>query len=61
MQPISQLTLNANPTNFFAETEQMAFHPGHPPLSLWLFVDLYPIGIVLKTGLSVTSDLDGWV
>lgn len=23
------MTLDANPTNFFAETEQVAFHPGH--------------------------------
>src|SRR3977135_2361116 len=23
------LTLNRNPDNFFAETEQVAFHPGH--------------------------------
>ena len=29
MQPIGRLTLNANPTNFFAETEQVAFHVGH--------------------------------
>ena len=29
MQPIGKLTLNANPTNFFAETEQVAFHTGH--------------------------------
>ncbi|MBC3987340.1 catalase [Streptomyces sp. AC563] len=29
VQPIGLLTLNANPTNFFAETEQVAFHPGH--------------------------------
>ena len=26
---IGRLTLTANPTNFFAETEQVAFHPGH--------------------------------
>src|SRR5690606_13358297 len=26
---IGTLTLNANPSNFFAETEQVAFHPGH--------------------------------
>lgn len=26
---IGKLVLNANPTNFFAETEQIAFHPGH--------------------------------
>ncbi|MFS0886958.1 catalase [Aeromicrobium sp. 179-A 4D2 NHS] len=31
VQPIGLLTLNANPTNFFAETEQVAFHPGHLP------------------------------
>ncbi|GAA3540395.1 catalase [Aeromicrobium flavum] len=31
VQPIGRLTLNANPTNFFAETEQVAFHPGHLP------------------------------
>jgi catalase len=29
VQPIGKLTLNANPTNFFAETEQVAFHVGH--------------------------------
>lgn len=29
VQPIGTLTLTANPTNFFAETEQIAFHPGH--------------------------------
>ncbi|MEU3038601.1 catalase [Streptomyces griseoaurantiacus] len=29
VQPIGLLTLNRNPTNFFAETEQVAFHPGH--------------------------------
>jgi catalase len=26
---IGRLTLNRNPDNFFAETEQVAFHPGH--------------------------------
>ncbi|MGW0390689.1 catalase [Streptomyces sp. NPDC003042] len=29
VQPIGLLTLNANTKNFFAETEQVAFHPGH--------------------------------
>ena len=29
VQQIGRLTLNANPTNFFAETEQVAFHVGH--------------------------------
>ena len=29
VQPIGKLQLNANPTNYFAETEQVAFHPGH--------------------------------
>jgi catalase len=29
VQPIGRLTLNRNPTNFFAETEQVAFHTGH--------------------------------
>jgi catalase len=29
VQPIGRMTLNANPTNYFAETEQVAFHPGH--------------------------------
>jgi catalase len=29
VQPIGMLTLNANPSNFFAETEQVAFHVGH--------------------------------
>lgn len=31
VQPFGRLTLNANPTNYFAETEQVAFHPGHLP------------------------------
>lgn len=26
---VGKLTLNRNPANFFAETEQIAFHPGH--------------------------------
>ncbi len=29
VQIIGTLTLNRNPDNFFAETEQVAFHPGH--------------------------------
>ncbi|WP_442270027.1 catalase [Streptomyces sp. M-16] len=29
VQPIGLLTLNANPDNYFEETEQVAFHPGH--------------------------------
>ena len=29
VQPIGLLTLNRNPSNYFAETEQVAFHPGH--------------------------------
>ncbi|MFB7617731.1 catalase [Kitasatospora sp. NPDC056181] len=29
VRPIGLMTLNANPVNFFAETEQVAFHPGH--------------------------------
>jgi catalase len=29
VQRIGKLTLNRNPDNFFAETEQVAFHPGH--------------------------------
>ena len=29
VQLIGTLTLTANPVNFFAETEQVAFHPGH--------------------------------
>jgi catalase len=29
VQVIGTLTLNGNPTNFFAETEQVAFHTGH--------------------------------
>ncbi len=29
VQPIGKLTLNRNPSNYFAETEQVAFHPGH--------------------------------
>src|SRR4051794_34912231 len=29
VQPVGRLTLTANPTNFFAETEQIAFHTAH--------------------------------
>lgn len=29
VEPIGLLTLNANPSNYFAETEQVAFHVGH--------------------------------
>jgi len=29
VQIVGTLTLNRNPDNFFAETEQVAFHPGH--------------------------------
>ncbi|RSS78517.1 catalase [Streptomyces sp. WAC06614] len=29
VQPVGLLTLTANTKNFFAETEQVAFHPGH--------------------------------
>ncbi len=29
VQRIGRMTLNRNPDNFFAETEQAAFHPGH--------------------------------
>ncbi len=29
VQIIGKMTLNRNPANFFAETEQVAFHPGH--------------------------------
>src|SRR3954466_12116088 len=29
VQTIGRMTLNRNPTNFFAETEQVAFHVGH--------------------------------
>ena len=29
VQIIGKLTLNRNPDNYFAETEQVAFHPGH--------------------------------
>src|SRR4051812_1804666 len=29
VQTVGRLTLNRNPTNFFAETEQVAFHVGH--------------------------------
>jgi catalase len=29
LQPIGRMVLNRNPDNFFAETEQSAFHPGH--------------------------------
>ncbi|MDG4786715.1 catalase [Micromonospora sp. WMMD1102] len=31
VQPVGRLTLNRTPTNFFAETEQVAFHVGHLP------------------------------
>ncbi|MFA9445560.1 catalase [Egicoccus sp. AB-alg6-2] len=29
LRPIGKMTLNRNPDNFFAETEQVAFHPGN--------------------------------
>ncbi|MEU4806244.1 catalase [Actinosynnema sp. NPDC023587] len=29
VQPIGMMTLNRNPTNYFAEVEQVAFHTGH--------------------------------
>lgn len=29
VRPLGLMTLNANPQNYFAETEQVAFHPGH--------------------------------
>ena len=29
VQPIGRLVLNRNPSNYFAETEQVAFHPGN--------------------------------
>ena len=29
VQPLGRLVLDANPTNYFAETEQVAFHTGH--------------------------------
>lgn len=29
VQPNGMMILNANPVNYFAETEQVAFHPGH--------------------------------
>ncbi len=29
VERVGRLTLNRNPDNFFAETEQVAFHPGH--------------------------------
>lgn len=29
VQIVGRMTLNRNPDNFFAETEQIAFHPGH--------------------------------
>ncbi|MFC0674345.1 catalase [Brachybacterium hainanense] len=31
VHPVGRLTLDRNPTNFFAETEQVAFHPGNLP------------------------------
>ena len=31
VQPVGKLMLNRTPTNFFAETEQVAFHLGHLP------------------------------
>ncbi|MEV7192674.1 catalase [Streptomyces sp. NPDC093510] len=29
VRPVGLMTLDANPSNYFAETEQVAFHPGH--------------------------------
>ena len=29
VQPVGKLTLNRNPDNYFAETEQVAFHTGN--------------------------------
>src|ERR1700704_5385416 len=29
LTPVGRVVLNQNPANFFAETEQIAFHPGH--------------------------------
>jgi catalase len=29
LTPLGEMTLNRNPANFFAETEQVAFHPGN--------------------------------
>ena len=29
LTPVGKMVLNRNPDNFFAETEQVAFHPGH--------------------------------
>lgn len=29
LEPVGRMVLNRNPDNFFAETEQIAFHPGH--------------------------------
>jgi catalase len=29
VRPVGKMTLNRNPENFFAETEQVAFHPAH--------------------------------
>jgi catalase len=29
VRTVGKMTLNRNPANFFAETEQVAFHPGH--------------------------------
>ena len=29
LDPIGRMVLDRNPDNFFAETEQVAFHPGH--------------------------------
>lgn len=29
LQPLGLMTLNANPVNYFAETEQISFQPGH--------------------------------
>ncbi|MGW4370524.1 catalase [Nocardia takedensis] len=39
VQIIGTMTLNANPTNYFAETEQVAFHPGHLPRGIDLTDD----------------------
>lgn len=42
---VGTLTLNRNPDNFFAETEQIAFHPGHlVPESILLTTHYYKVG-----------------
>jgi len=47
--PIGKLTLNRNPDNFFAETEQVAFHPVILFPELILLMTLYCRGVCFLT------------